>query len=232
MKTLSLAFNFIFLIAIIFYACSGSSSITSTSSESCIQSTCRDYTGLPMEGLISGSSLRSMTDYYKSDPGKRYVSQSRESVARSSVEDARSIWFPLDKIKQYIWYIENQICRSDCPASSQLGMRFYFMKYLPTVGTSEAPVDLQDVPIEYANLHSLAMVPGFMVGNELVDFDPRYIGADCSLRFLRKAKEQQSGINYADTAKMVYILKGVVTGGQGNNHGGLEPPNGDGIYGN
>lgn len=231
MKTLSLALNVIFISVFIFYACSNSSSVGSSGdgAGACIQSTCRDYTGLPIEGLISGSVLASMTEEYKRDPGKRYVSQSASAMERSNVEDARSIWFSLDKIKQYIWYIENQLCRSDCPASRKLGIRFYYMKYPANVGTAEAPAELQDVPRNFANLHSLAMVPGYMIGDELVDFDPRFIGPGCSLRMLGKPKGQhQGGVNYADTAKIAFILKT----GEGSNHGGLEPPNGDGIYGN
>ena len=76
------------------------------------------------------------------------------------------------------------------------------------------------------------MVPGYVVGNELVDFDPRYIGAGCDLRLLRDQKgQQQGGTNYVDTARVALILK-AASGGLGNNHGGLEPPNGDGIFGN
>ncbi len=240
MKTLSLALNVLLILAFSIYACNRPSSPTPVINDpvdpvaDCTQRNCKDYTGIPLEGLISGRVLQSMTNDYKNDPGKKYVSASLTSETRSSVEDARSIWFSLEKIKHYIWYIENQLCKSDCPDSSKLGIRFYYMKYPSNVGTPQADEDLRDVPAEYANLHSLAMVPGYIIDNKLVDFDPRYIGAGCNLRFLKRSKmEKQGGKMYTDTAKVAFILKSNASSdGQGNNHGGLEPPRGDGIFGN
>lgn len=215
MKTLSLALNVILITALIFCTCKGTGSLSQTQ-DACIKNTCSDYTGFPADGLVSGSILREMKSLYANDPGKKFVSLEQNSLARSTVEDARAIWFPMDRIKQYIWFIENQICKAGCDKSN-LVLKLVYIKYTPDVGTPGAHEDLQGLPAAYANLHSLAMVPGFMVDNKVREFDPRYVMPGCSLRFLDDAG--------GDTAKVALVLRaGESSPVGGSNHGGLAPP--------
>lgn len=76
--------------------------------------------------------------------------------------DARSIWFSLETIKQFICTIEKNNARLSHPATD-LGIRFYYAVYEDTFHLAAKK-----------NQHTLFMVPTYKNGNgSEVDFDPR-----------------------------------------------------------
>lgn len=84
------------------------------------------------------------------------------------LDDARSVHFSLNKLKSFIYDIENAICNrnSECKkVLGELGIRFYYAAYDQTVGS-------------YAGKHTLVLVPtytkDFKDGNppQNVDFCP------------------------------------------------------------
>jgi hypothetical protein len=114
--------------------------------------------------------------------------------------DARSVWFSLNRLKTFIYEIENQCC----PCSGKLGklgIRFYYGAYPSSlVGTEHET----HVPAQYANMHTLVMIPTYTnAKGDNVDFDPDAMEG-CSPISL---DEMGGGNNYLNTATKRAPLK-------------------------
>lgn len=175
----------------------------------CTNAKCNTYDGTALEGTISYLDAKSMSEAYAMDPGKKFINSGKAITAQ---QDARSIWFDLNKIKKYIAYIENFACKQNCPDSMQFGIRMFYAKYS---GNAEV-LERMGVPLAYANMHTLFMVPTYknpQTGtNE--NFDPA--GSITNCRPVR-----------------IDSIKGRLFGGfageptdnpDAENHGGLRPP--------
>ncbi|MEO8415160.1 MAG: hypothetical protein ABI472_15985, partial [Ginsengibacter sp.] len=142
---------------------------------------------------------------------KKYVWEG--NVATDSL-DARSIWFDLKKIKTFVAYVEQSLCRNGCNDTTRLGVRFYYAKY-PGVTDMDHYPDLEGVPRIYARRHTLFLVPTVWdpVKKLNVDFDPANIKSNCTFMPIDTIKGRVWG-----------IIPKIVSVEEGQNHGSLMPP--------
>ena len=139
-------------------------------------------------------------------------------------EDTKSVWFSLDRLKNFIWHIEEQNCANGC--NDSLGLRIYFAKYPDLTAPAQAEfLDLIGVPKAYSNHHTLFMVPTYKNEKmENVDFFPG--GKTCRLTFEQSptvTRNLGGDINITVHPPTGYIfLTGTAEDAQ--NHGGLIPP--------
>lgn len=79
-------------------------------------------------------------------------------------DDARAIWFSLDKLKAYICAIERQVSKIDTKACkiSNLGIRMYYGRYTG---------DVNEVALDYIDRHTIFMVPTYLSDSIPVRFD-------------------------------------------------------------
>jgi hypothetical protein len=119
------------------------------------------------------------------------MSNRTSSTTNYDKTDARSIWFSLETIKQFICTIEKNNAKLFHPATD-LGIRFYYAVY---------ENDYSDV--SKRNKHTLFMVPTFKNDNGAeVDFDPRET-------YLRQTKlnERYQGYYIKNMANYAELLK-------------------------
>ncbi|MCG2615050.1 hypothetical protein LZZ85_12195 [Terrimonas sp. NA20] len=89
------------------------------------------------------------------------ISRLREVHKR---DDARAIWFSLDKLKAYICAIEKQVSKIDTSACKirNLGIRMYYGRYTGEV---------DEVARDYVDRHTIFMVPTYVSDSMPVRFD-------------------------------------------------------------
>ena len=171
-----------------------------------------------LQGMIDFNALARMSNDYARDPGKSKITGS----GNPGKNDALSMVFDLKKIKTLIWQIEHYICRNHCD-DRKLGIRYYYVKYPPEVGTSDAPASLQRIDPSERNKHALVMVPVYYdkVKKEWHDFDIWNYPTSCFHMF--PIPGGTSGLP---------SLFGGVTGTEegGDNHGGIGPPPDPGVF--
>lgn len=136
---------------------------------------CEDYTGQDFKGIPVKLAYK-MVELYKTDHWDGYTIKENPDA-----KDARSVWFSLDTLKKFIWYIENEVCQKKCVDPSTLGLRFYYGEY---PGKDEwADLDGEKSPedmihkAEYQGLHTVLILPTYYSKSSgfNVDFDPRKI---------------------------------------------------------
>jgi hypothetical protein len=102
-------------------------------------------------------------------------------------QDARSVWFSLDKLKAFIESIEQKV-GGNCSKSYGLGIRIYYSVYpdstvIKADKKQKKYFDDHKLPMEYANHHTVVMVPTYWNESDgyNYDFDPRFRkrGASC-----------------------------------------------------
>jgi hypothetical protein len=178
--------------------------------DSC-QLVCFDYTDGNLSGMIDLTSLAEMSRRYAEDPSKGYINGTGQ-------RDALSMTFDLEKIKTLIWQIENSVCSNGCD-KRQLGIRYYYVKYPETVGTSEAPESLRGIDPSERNRHALVMVPAYWdnENGQWKDFDIWNAGRPdkCYSVFPSPPRVGQDTIRAGLTG---------MDGDGGDNHGGAGPP--------
>ncbi len=211
MKKILIASNILFLGIILFQSCNNQTN-TNVNTNSCTEQV-SDYSNRPWTGKINAHFASIISARYKSDRGKKFIWNGDKAT---TVEDASSIWFGLETLKQFIWEIESQTCSAGCTDS--LGIRFYYARYVDTNDIMWPELGYNANP-EYANRHTIFGVPTYFDGNKNRDFDP-WIG--CRKPF-----------DMASTAKPGLILWRM--GGESSeaqNHGSLiPPPAGGGTFG-
>lgn len=207
MKKMLLAINVLLLAVIIFQACKEKSSPgdpgkdndpVDPSGGKC-EIKC-DYSDVGWRGSIPVLAAEELFNTYQADMGKNTLWS--DGVNRTSIEDAESVWFPLETIKKYIWMIETNKCNNDCPDS--LGIRIYYAKY---PDSTTAFWTRYDADMANAGYHTVFMVPTYydQKTEAHVDFNP----------FVREC-----GKGRLDTSSSVMspILADL------QNHGSLIPP--------
>jgi hypothetical protein len=181
---------------------------------------CKEYPGVPLNGLVRGDLLDSMSKAYANDLNKSKVNFNPDQP-NASVSDALSVSFDLDKIKNFIYKMDSATC--NCDSTKAFGIRFYYIKYTPSLLNNSALLS-QDDPLwglinANQNKHSLAMVPVYknISGGDWHDFDINSIGKNCTF--------QPMGIKYLNKVTQAGIVIG-----SGDNHGGIGPPPEPGTY--
>jgi hypothetical protein len=178
---------------------------------------CKDYTDVEMKGIIDANVAFDIANSYKTD-------KSKSTIEGTGQQDANSIWFSLETLKQYIWKMETELAKNKCNIDSlNLGIRIYYGKY-PDVETMRK---LGFKP-EYA-LHHTAFIVGTYKGKKNhIDFDPWNIGKDaCRPTPLRELLDRRNQIGRAAAAG--------AGGREGDpgvlNQGDLKPPPADEGFG-
>ncbi len=183
-----------------------------------------DYSTSGFEGVINFETAKIMAENYKNDAAKAFITANGGGDVNTHVapEDTRSVWFSFERLKNFLWHIENQNCLHNCGDS--LGLRIYFGKY-PDFKEVNATtlVGLETVPKEYANHHTLFMVPTYKnESNDNIDFYPG--GNNCRTPFTASPTHSVApeNISTVHDASPYIFLMGTYEDAQ--NHGGLIPP--------
>ncbi|MGB8190775.1 MAG: hypothetical protein WCF67_02595 [Chitinophagaceae bacterium] len=113
---------------------------------------CKDYSSTPIH-LLDAQTAQRMAIAYASDNGKNFMSTNPE------MEDARSLWFDLETIKNFIWRIEKGACNNGC-GHLRLGIRIYYAKY-PNKSAMSIDKNLMSLNPDFAERHTLFMVPTY-----------------------------------------------------------------------
>jgi hypothetical protein len=142
---------------------------------------------------LTVATAKNMADNYKSKC-QPLLSAANMPPGKS---DARSVWFSIGTLKEFIFNIEKSACTNNCNELA-LGVRIYFGEYTDFAAPSfTSPTNANDRLIrndllsvatsfpEYSNMHTLFMVPTYtktLSGGitEHIDFDPWHIGSDCA----------------------------------------------------
>lgn len=128
------------------------------------------------------------------------------------MSDAHSIWFDLPKLKKFIADLETEAIKVDPSATeNDLGIRFYYAAY-PSI-ENWTMMENHPVPKEYAQRHTLVMVPTLKKEDEngiLLDYDFNTSNGQTIAMALKSRGAQNP------------------TGDEGltQNHGNLIPPDG------
>ncbi|MDR6490022.1 hypothetical protein J2799_004573 [Chryseobacterium vietnamense] len=117
-------------------------------------------------GTMSNSLIQALIDNYR----QNHLSAINTALG---IQDAHSIWFDLPKLKNFIAKIEEEAAKVNPSASDEdLGIRFYYASYPKQENWSI--MDSHPVPTEYAEKHTLVMIPTLKKvneGGELIDYD-------------------------------------------------------------
>ncbi|MCD9619268.1 hypothetical protein [Chryseobacterium gleum] len=117
-------------------------------------------------GTMSNSLIQALINNYR----QNHLSAINTALG---IEDAHSIWFDLPKLKNFIANIEAEAAKVNPAASAEdLGIRFYYSAYPKEENWSI--MESHPVPIEYAERHTIVMVPTLKKANEtgeLIDYD-------------------------------------------------------------
>lgn len=165
-----------------------------------------------------------------------------------SGNDARSIWFSVETLKEFIYNIEKASCDKKCTNKLELGVRIYYAQYpddseLKKSGT-ETKSDLDMLATTKKNYqlnHTVFMVPTYdniLKGstNVHIDFDPWHMGENCdapiSFDSLRRSSptDQKALIltpeqpQYGRLSQNQSATKKIVETSLLQNHGSIIPP--------
>jgi hypothetical protein len=181
-----------------------------------------DYSNGDSVGIINYETAQLLAKNYN-DTKRGIVAYNIKEKAYQPGEDSRNIWFSLDRLKNFIWHIENQNCKNGCTDS--LGLRIYFGRY-PSLDRYEATTEkgLDSVPKEYSNRLTLFMVPTYKdkPDNFYHDFYPP--GKECRTSFANSPSQINGELVSHDITPQIFLFD--VSGGtkESQNHGGLIPP--------
>jgi hypothetical protein len=164
MKKILIATNILTLAVIYFYSCT-------TSNHSGINGSVlmSDYTNSGFGGLKS----RLIVDITKNYKNATY---NAFHPSGSASADARTVWFNLDTLKKFLWYVETTSKKNGLTDLKGLGVRIYYARY--PISTDYATYDdLTNVNTGFANMHTVFMVPTYFSTdrNYNVEFDPNFI---------------------------------------------------------
>ncbi len=207
MKKLLILSNLLFLLIILYQGCKSTGG--NDTSKKC--PACKDYTNSPTSGRISWHFAQTIAENYKTDRSKSQVWVNQKPTDSS---DARTIWFSLETLKQFIWSIEKSNCSNAC--NDSLGIRIYYARYPAFTDPLWGTVGLTPVK-RYANHHTVFMVPTYWDKQYNTHFDFEPGGGKC-----RKGFDTTSG-------KRTLLLFGGIAedAGDAQNHGNLIPPDDD-----
>lgn len=122
---------------------------------------CSDYSTQPMSTLEVGL-VHEMVNGYKGNQ--------LQEINNRIPNDAQSIWFDLETLKQFIYQVEMNAKQNNV-SSQDLGIRFYYASYPEENLWGKFP-DLIDVPANYKKLHTLVGIATINRKGIDYDFDP------------------------------------------------------------
>ncbi|MBT2622127.1 MULTISPECIES: hypothetical protein [Chryseobacterium] len=130
------------------------------------------------------------------------------------MNDAHSIWFDLPKLKKFIADLETEAKKIDpTTTDNDLGIRFYYAAYPKS--ENWAIMENHTVPKEYAERHTLVMVPTLKKEDEngdLLDYDFNPLASNGhAMAMALKSRNAETPIEEEGLAQ---------------NHGNLIPPDG------
>lgn len=206
MKKALIFTNIIFLIIICFLACNNEQA----EQTACEKIHSKSYSGEPQEGYLNVNLAKEIADAYDADQEKAYISMGGKMTG---MQDAHRVWFNLEKLKQYIWQIEDTLCKQGCNLDSLgLGMHIYFAKYPDSSRIKEFGVDPS-----YANHQTIFMTATYRGTKNNIDFDPYHIGTE-------KCKPTPLSAYIRSDNKDGMMLKGSGEEPGVLNHGSISPP--------
>lgn len=149
---------FLGVVVLLFYSCSflrGSGSIVTDN-----KTICSNYASQPMSELEVGLVHKMI---------KGYERQQLTAIKASMKDDAESVWFDLETIKEYIYHLEMN-AKNNNVSTNDLGLRFYYASYPDTSWNKYS--DLSGLPITYKKRHTIIAVSTIRRGGLDFDFDP------------------------------------------------------------
>lgn len=184
-----------------------------------------DYSKGDFEGIINYETAQALAENYKNDKAKAWITTEAQTGMASFIaeEDTRSVWFSLDRLKNFIWHIEKQNCDSGC--NETLGLRIYYAKYpdFKKPNPDQRLLGLIGLPPEYSNHHTLFMVPTYQnEKGDNVDFSPGVCRAGFDKTPLIEIKGGTDLNLKTHRIDPQIFLMGTAPDAQ--NHGGLIPP--------
>jgi hypothetical protein len=179
---------------------------TSSSSKVVLDYSGKEFKSLPL------ASAQLLANNYK----KNYLSLINKTY---NISDARTIWFSLDDLKNFIWQIEYHSVNAGAKINpSDLGIRMYYGQY-PSETEIKGNASLKIIP-EYGGKHTLFMVPTILQDTINMEFDPRALfkkhvpGTNNTIQPLFNRGDKKSNFfNFIQDDEATIM-----------NHGGLCPP--------
>jgi len=173
MKKILIASNFFLLlviIAMIFYynskCCTTPVNLSGNQKITCADKLCKDYSSTDFTGILQSRFAKIIADNYKADNSRNKIWM---SGARTDKDDATSVWFSLTTLKKYLWEVEKKNCEQNC--NDSLGIRIYFAKYPEATNEFWDQTGMIAVRDEYANHHTVFMVPTYYLDGIHYDYD-------------------------------------------------------------
>lgn len=155
-------------------------------------------------GIMSNKLIQNLIDNYR----KNHLNAINGALG---IEDAHSIWFDLPKLKKFIAMIEAEAIKTNPSCTEDdLGIRFYYAAYPNNENWSI--MDSHPVPQEYAERHTLVLIPTLKRENEageLHDYD-----------FNSSLSSERDSIALALSARKKKLTDHSI----GENNGALIPP--------
>lgn len=205
MKKALIALNLLLLVIILFLACKNDKAEPTA----CEKIHAKSYEGQEMDGYLSVAQAKEISDAYDADVEKAYISMGGKMT---NVPDAHRVWMSIDKLKQYIWQMEEVLCKQGCDLDSMgLGLHFYLAKY-----PDSSKIKEYGVPAVYANHQTIFITATYKGKTANVDFDPFNVGPE-------KCKPTP----LSELLKNPKSNGGPIKAGEGGgvlNHGTLAPP--------
>ena len=179
-----------------------------TSNTSTSTKICMDYSDETMNTLETDL-IRNMVGGYRKN-------QLVHINAAEKLSDAHSIWFDLLTLKKFIYHIEYQALDKDNTINPEnLGLRIYYSRYPDEMPGEYA--NLQDVPKNYAQHHTLIAIPTNRRKETTTNIDFNPLDANTFWEGIPS--------NYTGPIASLSLTKnseGQITGAQ--NHGTIYPP--------
>ncbi len=109
-------------------------------------------------GRMSNKLIQNLIDNYR----QKHMTAINDTLG---IEDAHSIWFDLPKLKKFIAMIETEAAKTNPDVTEDdLGIRFYYAAY-PEHKNWDI-MESHPVPQEYAERHTLVLIPTLKKTNE------------------------------------------------------------------
>lgn len=226
MKKILIATNILLLGIIFFQGCNPKKddklAASSSTADPCLMRFCKAYDGRDLQGKIDVKSIMEMSQAYKGDEGKSFIKNTcvvvndTHNIAKIGMgQDALSVVFDIEKLKNLIYQMECKAYTQHCDTSLKLGIRFYYIKYPCDLGPLRHKGDgLDGLTTGESSKHSLVMVPAYKnkVSKEWYDYN---------LWDIRTCFPWIGIKNSTDDA--VGRFTGILPDA-GDNHGGIGPP--------
>jgi hypothetical protein len=226
MKKILIILNALLLGIIVFMSCNKRDTLAPVA-VSRLCNPCTDHTSTPFTGITGNLAKSMFTDYKTYNQPLLQIDD--------ATPDANRIWFSLEALKNFIWKVEQEVCRHPCADRLKLGIRIYYARY-----PGDMNVDgLSTLPDSYAKHHTLFMVPTYqdaVNSNIQWDFDPYHWGNNnCKptpiAELLRGSSTSTSGLGAQKF--MIFSIggpqyyrgaDGTLTDWTAMNHGNMAPP--------